>query len=295
MGAKPSIEPLLDDFASILTNDPGALDPTSRYYVPDLHGSNANDVVKLLERTLKRKEKSALVYFSGQRGTGKSTELKRLTTLLNGDPTSRAFMIDALEFISDSHPLELIDLVLVMALAFAERLHTEYGADFLHESIAGRFGNWLETEVAVSGFTFGGIKFDFRAQQQTVIGRLREFDVAKRERFIQDCRDYMSGLAQFVQQRHGVQRVVLIVDSLERLRGVGTAATDMFDCVVKVFDGGMDTLTLPQLHVVYSVPPYLTYLSNVRARVPISILVSIRVCEAQLLVEEVRATLGFTR
>ena len=278
-----NIEGTLDAFASILANDPGPLEPAHPYYVPHLHGGDAEDVVLALLRTLKRTNGSALYYFSGQRGTGKSTELRRLGTLLNGEPNCRAYLVDALEYINDSHPIELIDLLLVSVLAFADRLKEDFGEDFLGESVATRFSRWLQTEVDIASFSALGVKTEFKKQQQSLIQRIRDFDLARQERFIDECREFMRDLSQFVRQRERVQKVVLLVDSLERLRGIGIeASTEMFDRIVKVFDGGVDTLRFPELQVVYSVPPYLPYLANVKARVSVSMLASVRVCEAPM-------------
>jgi hypothetical protein len=274
------LESLLDAFASTLANDPGPLTPTDPRYVPDLHGAAAEDVVKSLQRTIKRTLGSALYYFSGQRGTGKSTELRRLETMLNGEAGCRAYMVDALEYISDSHPIQLIDLLLVSAIAFADKIKEVTGEDFLNESVAQRFGTWLRSEVEISSFTVAGVKTEFKKHQQSLIGRIRAFDLERQERFVDECRAYVRELARFVRERHGVEKVVLIVDSLERLRGIGAEATnDMFDRVVQVFDGGVDALRLPELQVVYSVPPYLPYLANVKARVSVCMLASVRVFE----------------
>ena len=280
MQVPQDLDATLDEFASILVNDPGPLQPDNPYYVPNLHGSDAEDVVQALVRTLKRTRGSALYYFSGQRGTGKSTELRRLATLLNGESNCRAYMVDALEYISESHPIELIDLLLVSVIAFADRLKEVTGEEFLTESVATRFGQWLKTEVEISSSTVVGVKTDIKKQQKSLIQRIRGFDLARRERFVDECREYMRELSQFVRRRHGVEKVVLIVDSLERLRGIGTDATnEMFDRVVEVFDGGVDALRLPELQVVYSVPPYLPYLANVKQRVSVSMLASVRVCQ----------------
>lgn len=273
-------EDTLDAFADILANDPGPLEPTDVRYVAHLHGSDSEDVIAALVRTCKRTRGSALYCFSGQRGTGKSTELRRLATLVNGERNCRAYLVDALAYISDSHPIELIDLLLVSVIAFADRLKDETGESFLIEPVGKRLGGWLQTEVEIASFTVAGVKTDFQKQQQSLIQRIRGFDLARQERFVDECREFMRELSQFVRQRHGVEKVVLIVDSLERLRGVGTeASTEMFDRIVKVFDGGVDALGLPELQVVYSVPPYLPYLANVKQRVSVSMLASVRVFE----------------
>src|SRR5258706_8457456 len=93
---------LLDDFGKVLANSPGPIDPDHRFYVQHLHGPDSEDVILQLKRACERIEGSARFYFTGLRGTGKSTELKRLSRLLNGSG-SKAFVVDALDYISDHH------------------------------------------------------------------------------------------------------------------------------------------------------------------------------------------------
>ena len=281
MKTAAELEQALDDFSSVLANDRGALEPTDDWYVPNLHGEGAEDVIASLKRSIKRTTGSQLYYFSGQRGTGKSTELRRLAVDLNGEPNTRAYVIDVLEYISDSHPIETIDLLLITALAFADRLKdlNVFGEDFLKEGVFSRFGQWLQTDVEITGVNVGGIKTDFKKQQQSVIKRIREFDLARQEKVMAECRDFLRGMAQAVRDRWQADKVVLMIDSLERLRGIGDAAGEMFDRVVKVFDGDSDQLRLPEMQVIYSVPPYLPYLSNIKQRVQLHMLASVRVCE----------------
>jgi hypothetical protein len=274
-----SLTSSLDQFARILTNDPGALAPSDKFYVPNLHGTGSEDVVTTLQRACERVEGSALFYFTGQRGTGKSTELKRLATQLSG-LESKAFIVDALDYISDNHPIELIDLLLVVAIAFSDLLRADTGEELLKEGIGKRFSDWLGTEVAIPEVGVNGAKVVFRQQQQSIIKRIHEYDLARKERFVAECSDFISGLAAFARQHYKRDRIVLIVDSLERLRGVGAAATQMYDTVVKVFDEGIDTLRrIGQIQLIFSVPPYLPYLSNVKNMVRVFTLASVRVFE----------------
>ncbi|MGR6806461.1 hypothetical protein ACU6VI_09215 [Sphaerotilus natans] len=275
-------EVLLDELATILQNDPGALDATDSRYVPGLHGTGAEDVVLTLARSIRRTTGSQLYYFSGQRGTGKSTELRRLAVELNGLPRTKAFVVDVLEYIGESHPIRTIDLLLVTALAFADRLSAgdAFGADFRSESVASRFGQWLQSDVQITSLTLGGAKAEFKRLQQSILQHIRDFDLAREERTMAQCREYIREMAVAVRQRFQVDKVVLLVDSLERLRGVGDdAAADMFNRVVKLFDADRDHLRLPELQVVYAVPPYLPYLTNVGQYVSLSMLASVRVCE----------------
>lgn len=270
----------LDGFGSILSNDPGALSPEQQdFYVPNLHGTATDDVIETLARSMKRTHGSALYYFSGQRGTGKSTELKRLLLTMNGEAKCRAYMFDVLSYIGENHPIQTIDLLLVTAIGFADCLKADAKVDFLKEDLATRFGNWLQTEVQITGFKVAGATVELKDQQQSVVERIRNWDLSRQERFIKECRDYIGELSAFVRARQRVEKVVLIIDSLERLRASGAAATEMFERVVDAFDGGSDSLRLPETQVVYSVPPYLAYLTNVKARVQLFMLASVRVFE----------------
>jgi energy-coupling factor transporter ATP-binding protein EcfA2 len=270
---------LLDSFARKIANDPGALEPHDPRYVSNLHGTPAEDVVVTMKRAIERLDGSARFYFTGQRGTGKSTELRRLAGLLNKSTTTRAFVVDALGYIAETHPITLNDLLLLVALAFAEAIKESAGQDFLKEDLATRFGNWLETEVALTGFTVGGAKVELKAQQQSVSERIREFDLARQERMIDESRKYITELADFARKHFGCEKVVLIVDSLERLRGSGADTNPMFERVVKVFDGGVNNLLIDRLQVIYAVPPYLTFLTNVQAYAQVFTLASVRVCQ----------------
>ena len=274
---------LLDDFSALLANDPGALSTQSGYYVPNLHGTGAEDVVALLDRAIRRSHSEAqLYYFSGQRGTGKSTELRRLEILLNGQPGTRAYIVDALDYIGDTHPIDTLDLLLVIAAAFADRLSQPdaLGSDQdPHESPLQRFTHWLGAEVEITGVTLGGVKAEFKKQQQSIVQRLRTFDLSRQERVMAECRQHIGQMAEAVRRRWQAPKIVLMVDSLERLRGIGKEASEMFDRVVKVFDGDMNHLRVPDLHMVYSVPPYLPYLTNIKALVQLFMLASVRVCE----------------
>jgi hypothetical protein len=53
----------------------------------------------------------------------------------------------------------------------------------------------------------------------------------------------------------------------------------MFARVVQVFDADRNQLRLPELQVVYAVPPYLPYLTNIGQYVSLSMLASVRVCQ----------------
>ena len=277
-------EVLVEEFAGILENDPGALDPTDPRYVPDLHGQGVEDVVEALARSIRRASDtgSHVYYFSGQRGTGKSTELRRLMGQLNGQTGIRAFLVDVLDYISESHPITTLDLLLVMAVAFADRLGQAdaVGTDLLQDSVVTRLTNWLQSEVNLTGVTVGSIKAEFNQRQRSILQHFQQLDSVRQDRIMEQCREFIRDLADIVRRRWQVDKVVLLVDSLERLRSVGDdAIKNMFDHVIGVFDTNRDQLRPGRVHVVYAVPPYLPYLSNVGQDVQMAMLASVRVCK----------------
>lgn len=277
------LEALVDDFSAVIANDPGALSPTDHEYVPNMHGTGSEDPIALLGRQIRLKTGGQLYYFSGMRGTGKSTELKRLETELNGRSDTRAYIVDALDYIGDTHEIDTLDLLLVVAAAFAQRLSED---DALSESMLKpdgtfkRFGNWLQSEVSIQGATVAGIKVDFQRQQQSIVERIRAFDRERQERVMADCQDFIASMADEVRRLWRVEKVVLMVDSLERLRGVGAKANAMFDRVIKVFYGDEKRLRITGTQIIFSVPPYLPYLTNVQAYVQLFMLASVRVCQS---------------
>lgn len=266
-------------FQRVLRQSSRPLDADDPYYVPLLHGSDAEDVIERLFQTIQDTEGSGLYYFTGQRGTGKSTELRRLKTLLNGNGY-RCILFDALNYVHEAKPIDAEMLMLAVAAGLADEMERTYKQDVSIETPVSRFWAWLQTDVTLESITVpgSGMKFNLRAQQDTLAQRIA--DMGSPQRFHQTLLDHIAEMAEFVRQRE--QRpVVLVVDSLENLRGNPMTADDkqLFASVAKVFADQMDMLKVLGVHMVYSVPPYLCLLENVRAYVPWFSLASVRVCE----------------
>ena len=244
----------LEDFLSVLINDPGALEPSDSRYVPNLHGSNAEDVISTLARACRLKAGSGVFYFTGQRGTGKSTELNRLGVELSGGAI-KPFVVDALDVLSEDHLIEVEDLLLMVAVSFAEKVYRETGENTLAPGgVFARFTKFLETEINFKDVKLYGITAEFKKAQKTISQRIRDYQIDRRESFANQCREFVTQLAEFVKQRLRRDKVVLIVDSLERLRGDGPRAAEMFDHVTRVLGGDDSKLRFPEVIVVYSVP-----------------------------------------
>ncbi|MBS1190789.1 MAG: hypothetical protein H6R10_2581 [Rhodocyclaceae bacterium] len=266
----------LRNFRQALVQNEEVLAPDDARYVENLHGSNEEDVINLLCDDILTSG-SELFYFTGQRGTGKSTELRRLETMLN-DEDVQTIRFDSLDYISDTDPVSAETLLLLVTAGLADWAKERYGEQYLKEAAWTRFQNWLQTEIEIREISAAGIKAALKERQATVIEKVRTL-TSKRE-WTDTIAGFAGLIVEFIRVASRRTRVVVIVDSLERLRGIsGTDQDSMFQHVVTTFAGDFDRLRLPGASVVYSVPPYLSLLADVRNYVECYSLASVRVYE----------------
>jgi hypothetical protein len=264
-------------FRAALTETIESLTPDDPRYVPGLHGSAEEDVISaLLEEILTRPEQSSqLFYFTGQRGTGKSTELRRLEQSLLAEAT-QVIRFDSLDFITETEKVSVESVLLLVTAGLAAWADEFYKEDFLAAPAWTRFAAWLQSEVVISEVSAAGLKLQLKEQQLSVADKIR--GLSSPLEWTKKVQSFAGEIVDFIRQRSQRQRVAVIVDSLERLRGVAGADQDaMFQHVVTTFAGDFDRLRIPGASVVYSVPPYLALLADVRNFVTCHSLASVRV------------------
>lgn len=207
--------------------------------------------------------------FTGLRGTGKSTELRRLAARL-ANPAKRNLLpvlIDADDVLDLTTTIDISD-VLALILLYCERtvLLAEGGKaeDALADGPLRRLWNWLtRTEVEIKDLglesEFFGIKgkvgFDLKINP-TVRQRVREIVARHLSTFVRFVRDELVELDARVKQlgRHGL---VVVFDSLEKLRGTSLTWKEVLESAERIFANGAPYLQLP-VHVLYTVPAALT-------------------------------------
>ena len=83
---------------------------------------------------------------------------------------------------------------------------------------------------------------------------------------MQEARRFAESVVKDVRERSGSpdKKVVLLLDSVERLRGVGDSEDigKVFKSVETIFSGHADKLRFPPLYLVCTIPPYLTALAG---------------------------------
>lgn len=215
------------------------------------------------------------ILFTGLPGSGKSTELRRFAAHLRKEDGARLFpaLVDAEELLDLSAPVDAPDILLAVVLGVERavlKLEGRSPADALKEGPVRRLLNWLSnTEVRVKEAGVGasggaGIPFltDFSVEGTLAIdlkenpsfrAQLRARAAAQLGAYLQQIRLEIKDLDKRVKDQ-GYRGLVVILDSLEKLRGTSTMWTEVLRSAEEVFTGGAPHLRLP-VHTVYTVPP----------------------------------------
>jgi hypothetical protein len=247
-----------------------AIEPTNNWYVPLYSLPNCQDPIDKLREIIEFNDVESTQFFSGFRGSGKTTELFRLRREL----VAQGYLVlyaDALEYINPADEIDITDLLLVLAMAFSDALKERGLGQIEIDSHWERFKNWLynteismpevtgKTKLSALGFAETEASFKlalrttptFRQELQKAlsnrIGELKE----KVNAFIQD------GVKAIQKAKGEDTRIVFIFDSLEQIRGSLFNEQDVIQSVERVFSLHHRLLELPFIHTIYAVPPWL--------------------------------------
>src|SRR5262249_55738689 len=128
-----------------LTDEP--LRPGSELYEPIYETFVSEDPVSLMLTHIEFSEIESIQMFSGFRGSGKTTELLRLQKRLE-EQGHIVLYADALDYVNPSEPIEITDLLIVLAGAFGDALEKRLGAEIVQESFWTRLVSFVtNTEV----------------------------------------------------------------------------------------------------------------------------------------------------
>jgi len=272
------------------------LEPTDPRYVPIYEESVFKDPVKRLKKHIeliedeKVKEGKSVQFFSGFRGCGKTTELFRLRKELQ-DSYYLVIYADALKYINHSNEIDITELLIILAGAFSDALesHESIKTDIKIESYWTRFKNFLKTEVKIQeanvktdldflgmAKTEASIKLnlkdtpsfrkELRDKLSTRIGKLKE----NVHNFVRD------GVSAIHSALNPNTQIVFIFDSLEQIRGSLLNQQAVIESVEQIFSHHHRLLELPGVHTIYTVPPWLKFVTMTDNAKPIVLLHSIK-------------------
>ena len=242
------------------------LEPDDKAYLKDLHRDAAGgDPIDTLAAQILFTEGEGVYPFTGNRGTGKSTELRRLKKMLE-DQGCVVFLADMQEYVNLTTAIEISDFIVAVMGALSEKVFERYNTNPGERNYWDRLQAFFKSEVKLEEIELGGEGVSFKLAMRDdpdFRRRIQERTRGHVAKLVKDAHGFSSEVVRFVRghEKDNSKKIVLIVDSVEQIRGVGEDAEAVYKSVENLFSGHADKLHLPALHVVYTVPPYLTVLA----------------------------------
>jgi hypothetical protein len=237
-------------------------------YVDNLHGAAERDPVQELANQIDLSDSAGADLFTGNRGTGKTTELLRLATILR-EYDCEVFYADMADYLTLTQRIEVSDFLISVLGAFSEKIAERFTEDPGKPSFFERIRSFLNANVQFNEIKVPAGWIEFKAALQhnpTFKEQLQEKTRSVIEQLVKQARDFALEAAQYVrgQRANPDGKIVLIVDSVERLRGVGDTADirEVFKSAETLFSSHAEKLRFTALNVVYTVPPYLSALAG---------------------------------
>lgn len=225
-------------------------------YIEHLHGHR--DAVGRLRSEISHRQGDGVYLFTGQIGSGKSTELLRLKSQLES-PKCKVYYCDLGDWLNLSAPIDLASMLLGMIASWVETVGTLHGqrtpierlSDFLTRTSITLSGINLEADIGVAKTQLQlALKTD-----EAFRGRLDETLKSNVASFVNQAHRFVTDLVADICPND--EKCVLIIDSLEKIRGYGSDSEKVYESVERLFLSEGTALHLPSVHVVYSVSPFL--------------------------------------
>lgn len=246
------------------------LEQDSPFYVPILAQKPESDPILSLKTRIEWESSQSTNLLTGFRGNGKSTELRRLKKLLETDGC-RVFLVNMLDYILVSKPVELSDFILSLMSGLAYSVKDETGIDTVSKGYWERLKTFLKSEVKSDGLTLKtgteelsaeiGLRLKTDATFKDILQKSLAGHITT---LVKDAREFIVSMVDTLRKNAGNPdlKVVLLVDSVEQLRGQGGDAEKVQNSVSELFSGQAGNLAFPKLHIVYTVPPYITAMAQ---------------------------------
>ena len=206
--------------------------------------------------------------FSGFRGTGKTTELRRLAADLR-EAGAVVLLADMNDYLNFEDVIDFSPFLLSIAGAISDSLISPdlLGKDLGEEGYWTRFRNFLtRTKVEINALDstvdIMGAKLGIKAALKTdpsfreSLAKHMASDVSI-SAFVEDVHAFVQTCAKALRERHGDARIVFIFDSIEQIAVRDDNHQQMSANLTRIFSTYAKNLRFEGIHVVYTVPPWL--------------------------------------
>ncbi len=210
-------------------------------------------------RRFGRSDEPTLKLFTGLPGSGKTTELLRLIHLLEQGTDLFPVYIKAEDILDLSSPIDPVDVLMAViyeaerAVLLAEGKDPE---DAMKNGYLKRCWDWLrntDVEFGKTQYSESGARFFVEMKTQpTFRQKVRAAATSHFSRFQKEIIEGMDELLERVRKRGKVQMVV-VFDSLEKLRGLSSTWHDVLESAEQLFSQGAPYLQMP-VHALFTVP-----------------------------------------
>lgn len=238
-------------------------------YVENLHDADGEfDPVIELADQIDFAESAGAYLFTGNRGTGKTTELMRLAKQLRG-LGCEVFYADMSEYLLLTKRIEITDFLISVLGALSEKIRERFGVDVGEADFFHRVWSFLQSKVEFNEISLPAGPAELKAalvHTPTFKEALQKGTRGHVQTLVKQAREFALEAVNFVRAKRGDKhkKVVFIVDSIERLRGVGESSDvrEVFMSAETLFSSHADLLRFTGLNVVYTIPPYLQALAG---------------------------------
>ncbi|WP_437653637.1 hypothetical protein [Sorangium sp. So ce1182] len=198
-------------------------------------------------------ERPVCELFTGLPGAGVTTELLRLAARLRDEQGANLLVvhIDAHEVLDLSRPIETPEVLLAVLQRTEEAVAAASGAP--SKERLRRLRMWLAPAAPEGGWASDERPAESLRASPDARARFRARVDPELSRFVDQVRDELVLLNEQA-RRDGRSGVVVLLDGLEKLRGMSTNRREVLDSAERVLVRGAPVTTLP-VHVVLTTPP----------------------------------------
>lgn len=246
--------------------------PTDPFYVDldagdPVRGEAGQSCVGQMLRTLQLSDPTGETFqlFTGFRGSGKTTELRRLAWALEADPEvpTRVVYVDFYDFLDLNAPVDIADILRVIAWRLDREAVAAEGAD--PDAAPGyldRFVALVRSELEVKGVSLAvggsGLMLELR-DNPTFKEKVAEALQGRFQQFARDAAQSMRESVLRIRRHARAERVVVIADSLEKISPVFEHTREAVErSVESIFLHHARLLQIP-CHAVYTFPAWLRF------------------------------------